>query len=129
MNALYLQFAGTTLAGLTAAIHVFVGTHDTLPPLLDSDLDLAVKGTFQACWHFVSIFLVASVWCFGRETGCARNFAWLWLAFGSCFFAAGLVNAGLPGLVALPQWILLAPAGALILLSQRARAQTGNRTD
>lgn len=124
MRARYLKIAGTVLAGMTAAIHIFAGTYDTLLPLLATDLPAAIKGTFQACWHFLSIFLVVSVWCFGRTAECAKSFAWLWIAFGTCFLAAGLLTAGYRGLLVLPQWILLCPAGALILLGLRTKKET-----
>lgn len=117
MNIKYLKFIGVTLAGLTAVAHTFFGTQDTLFPLLETELSPAVMGTFHACWHFVSIFLVYSVWCFANNNGAAREVAILWILFGACFLLVASVSYGVSGLVILPQWVLLAPAGLLVFLS------------
>lgn len=124
MNERYLKIAGVGLAGLTAVAHIFVGTYDTLLPLLETDLDLAVKGTLHACWHIISVFLAFSVWSFVKETPAARSAALLWIAFGICFFAVGIYSANLRGLLILPQWILLCPVGVLILLHLRGSKST-----
>ncbi len=115
---------GILLAGVTAAVHIFVGTYDTLLPLLAADLALVVKGTFHACWHFVSIFLAMSVWHFAKATPSAKMLAWLWVCFGLVFVAVGAFAEGVGGLIALPQWILLLPAGGLVLWGLK---QTGRR--
>ncbi|WP_432637510.1 hypothetical protein [Albidovulum sp.] len=120
-----MRFAGAGLAALVAAAHVFVGTFDTLVPLLDSDLALPVKGTFHACWHFISIVLIVSVWAFAKGTALARPIAWLWIAFGICFVAAGIFGAGIDGIVAVPQWVLLVPVGVLVLITQTGPTREG----
>ena len=116
MNIRNLKITGIGLAGLTAAAHIFVGSYDTLFPLLESDLNMAIKGTFHACWHFISVFLAFSVWSFYKETASAKTIAQLWIAFAVCFFMVGLYSAGLRGLMILPQWSLLCAAGILVLL-------------
>lgn len=115
----YLKVAGVGLAGLTAAIHIFVGSVDTLSPFVEGDLDMAIKNTFHACWHFISVFLAVSVWSFANETASAKMIARLWIAFAACFFTVGLYSAGLRGLIIAPQWTLLGAAGVLVLLHFR----------
>lgn len=115
----YLKVAGVGLAGLTAAMHVFVGSFDTLFPLLEADLDMAIKDTFHACWHFISVFLAFSVWSFASETASSKMIARLWIAFAACFFTVGLYSAGLRGLIIIPQWTLLCASGVLVLLHFR----------
>ncbi len=116
MNIRYLKIAGVGLAGVTAAAHIFIGSYDTLYPLLKSDLDLAIVATFHACWHFISVFLAFSVWSFAKEAASATTIARLWVAGAVCFVAVGLFSAGLRGLLVVPQWIPIGAAGLLILL-------------
>lgn len=122
MKTRILKNAGVILAAITAAALVFVGTYDTLLPLLQSDIDPMVKGTFHACWHFVSIFLVFSAWNFFKETERAAYLARLWIGFAACFVAAGMAISGISGLLILPQWIFLGTAGTLVLFGLKKSA-------
>jgi hypothetical protein len=127
MTQRILRLSGLILAGMTAAAHVFIGTYDTLLPLLESELAPMVKGTFHACWHFVSIFLVFSVWSFFRKTPYASHLAMLWIGFSVCFVLAGLTDAGVRGLLVLPQWIFLGLAGLLMVFSLEKPVNIQNR--
>ncbi len=119
-----LQNLGSALAILTAAVHVFVGHFDTLIPLLSADLSPAVLGAFTACWHMISLFLVYSAWQFWRGGQIAIHLAVLWISFAAIFVAVALWQGGASGLLVLPQWLFLGPAGALILIGSRTRAAT-----
>lgn len=113
--------AGAVLAALTAVIHVFIGGYDTLSPLLTYDIDPVVSGTFHACWHIISVFLAYSAWVFWSGRLAAVHFAILWGAFAVIFVVVGLWQLGVGGLLVMPQWILLGPAGALVLAGTYAR--------
>ncbi|GAB5471088.1 MAG: hypothetical protein Kilf2KO_41180 [Rhodospirillales bacterium] len=114
---------GAALATLTALVHIFIGGYDTLLPLLSSSLDPEVLGAFHACWHMVGLVLAYSAWRFWLGGQIARHMAVLWIAFAVIFVCVGLWQAGLGGLLLLPQWILLGPAGALVLLGSRRNQQ------
>lgn len=109
------------LAAFTTVLHIFVGTFDTLMPMLEADLPAPVSGTLHACWHMVSLFLVVSVWAFWRGNALARPVAWLWLGSAAIFVAVGIGQGGLAGLLDLPQWTLLGASGGLYLYAVRAR--------
>lgn len=106
---------GATLAALTALVHIFVGHFDVLLPLLVSDISPMVVGTFHVCWHMISVFLVYSAWCFWHGGQVALHMALLWLVFAGIFIIVGLWQIGFSGLLVLPQWVLLGPAGGCIL--------------
>lgn len=114
MRRHYFKIAGVGLATLTAAAHVFIGTFDTLRPVLLTDLHPAVQGTIHACWHFLSLFLGLSVWHFARGSQAAKCLADLWIGFALIFVAVGIYTAGLSGLLLVPQWLFLGAAGLLI---------------
>ncbi len=114
---------GAALATLAAIIHIFVGHFDTLLPLLSSDLSPSVLGSFHACWHFVSVFLAYSAWRFWYDDQVAVHLAIIWIAFSVIFVAVGIWQLGLGGLLILPQWILLGPSGALVLIGLRSAKQ------
>ncbi|MEY8881548.1 hypothetical protein [Donghicola sp. XS_ASV15] len=109
------------LAAFTAVLHIFVGTFDTLMPMLTMDLPAPVLGTLHACWHMVSLFLVVSAWAFWRGGAMARPVAWLWMGSAAIFVAVGVWQDGLVGLLELPQWTLLGASGGLSLYATRAR--------
>lgn len=108
------------LALLTAALHIFVGTLDTLAPMLEADLPETISGTLQACWHMVSLFLAVSVWCFWLRHPAAPLLAAMWVASALIFALVAAWQGGVSGLLVLPQWILLAPTGGLYLWANRA---------
>ncbi|SPF81094.1 hypothetical protein [Pseudoprimorskyibacter insulae] len=110
------------LAAFTALVHIAVGTMDVMLPTLRSDLPPDVVGTLHACWHFVSVFLLASAFVFWRGGEAAKAFGWLWLAFAGVFVVAALWQSGVSGLMVLPQWVLLGPTGALALWASRRGA-------
>lgn len=107
------------LAVLTAALHIFVGTFDTLAPMLAVDLPEAVRGTLHACWHMVSLFLGVSAWCFWRRHPAAPLLAGMWVASALIFVLVAVWQGGAGGLLVLPQWILLVPTGGLYLWANR----------
>ncbi len=109
------------LAAFTAALHIFVGTFDTLMPMLDADLPAPISGTLHACWHMVGLFLVVSAWAFWQGSAWARLVAWLWLGSAAIFVAVGIGQGGLAGLLVLPQWTLLGASGGIYLYAERAR--------
>lgn len=109
------------LAAFTAVLHIFVGTFDTLIPMLEADLPAPVSGTLHACWHMVSLFLVVSIWAFWQCNLLARPVAWLWLGSAAIFVAVGIWHGGLAGLLVLPQWTLLGVSGGLYLFADRVR--------
>lgn len=106
---------GSILAFVTALVHALVGTYDTLLPLLASDLSLAVIGTFHACWHFVTVFLLYSAWVFWKKLKISSILATLWGVFGVIFLVVAFYHVGISGLLILPQWVLLGAVSALML--------------
>lgn len=118
---LVLNF-GAALATLTVLIHVFIGHFDVLLPLLSSDLPPPVMGAFHACWHMISVFLAYSAWRFWCGGEMAVHMAVLWIVFAAIFVGVGLWQLGPDGLLILPQWVLLGPAGALVLAGSSGRA-------
>lgn len=110
---------GTALAVLTVLIHVFIGHIDTLLPLLAGDLPPSVSGAFHACWHMISVFLAYSAWRFWCGGQIAVHMAVLWVVFAVIFVVVGLWQLGPEGLLILPQWVLLGPAGVLVLAGSR----------
>ena len=117
-----IRYAATAFAAFTALLHSLLGSYDTLIPMLEADLDPALRGTFHACWHFVSLFLLFSTYAFWRGRAGAGDLAALWIGFAVLFFGVGLWQGGVSGLMVLPQWILLGPAGVLAGFSTRRRA-------
>lgn len=114
MDRKHLKIGAALIGGVTAIAHIGIGTFDTLLPVMEADLSPMVSGTIQACWHFISMFLVYSVWVFwtGRNL---RPVAFLWLGFAMSFIAIGLSFDGIAGLLIVPQWIFLGAAGGLAL--------------
>jgi hypothetical protein len=110
-----LEIAGLVIAGIAAIAHISVGTYDTLLSLLQSDLAPVLKGTIHACWHFVSIFLVFSVWSFFMEKPYASRLAMLWIGLSVCFILVALITSGISGLLRFPQWMFLGGAGFLLV--------------
>ena len=105
------------LAGISAAAHTILGTLDTLVPVMGTDLPLFVRGTMWAAWHICSGFLIYSTYIFWKGGEAARAFAWLYLLGGALFVVNGLRLEGLYGLITLPQWVLLLPAGVAALMA------------
>lgn len=106
---------GIALAALTTAIHILIGTADTLAPMLAAGLDPAVAGTLHACWHILSVILIYSTYIFWRRGAAAWDFAMIWVAGAVIFAAVGVWQQGLRGLITLPQWTLLAAAGGCMM--------------
>jgi len=105
------------LAGISAAAHTILGTMDTLMPVMQTDLPLFVRGTIWAAWHMVSGFLILSAYVFWQGGSAARYFGWLYLLGGALFIAIALHLEGAYGLITLPQWVLLLPAGGAALMA------------
>ena len=112
--------SAAALALFTAALHGLVGTFDTLQPVLDADLPLAVRGTMAACWHFLTVFMLCSAWVFLKKRPESRMFASLWVAAAVAFIVTAVTMGGLSGLLTLPQWTLLLPTGGIALFAARA---------
>lgn len=120
---------GTMLAAVTTAVHIFIGTADTLNPMLAAGLAPAVAGTLHACWHVLSLILLYSTAMFWRADPAARHFAVIWLGGAVIFAAVGLWQQGVMGLIVLPQWTLLAATGIVVLLGlARTRAENARPT-
>ena len=105
------------LAGISAAAHTILGTLDTLVSVMETDLPLFIKGTMWAAWHMVSGFLIYSTYIFWKGGEAARAFGWLYVLGGGLFIVNGLRLEGLYGLITLPQWVLLLPAGVAALIA------------
>jgi hypothetical protein len=111
------------IALLTAMVHIFMGTPLVHRPLLSSALALDLRLLLYACWHLVSVMLLASAAfllraCTARRICQSRDLIMLvgvsWIGFGVVFVAIGLSFPG--ALLRLPQWTLLLPVGVLCLL-------------
>ncbi|NVD97667.1 hypothetical protein [Massilia sp. BJB1822] len=116
-----LLFAGG-LATFTAIVHIFMGTPEVYQPLLSSSLPQPISLLLLACWHLVSVVLVASgaalLWgALPNNRSHASILALFvsvtWLVFGLVFIAIAVTFQGLSGLAVLPQWTLLLPVGVL----------------
>lgn len=116
-----LRILASVLAAATALAHSGLGTFDTLKPVMaNPDLAQMVRGTIAACWHFLGLFMAASAYVFWVKHHPATSvIALLWIAFGIIFL---LVGAATSGILSLPQWIALIPAGVLacVALNQEA---------
>lgn len=116
-----MRYAAALLAGLTALVHIFIGGADTLGPLIDSNVPAIANYTLQGVWHMVSIFLLVSAGVFWRAGGGTRPIAAVWIVSGIVFLALGLLGGGAAGALALPQWALLIPTGALAVAARVQR--------
>ncbi len=116
------RIIASILAAATALAHIGLGTFDTLKPVMaNPDLSPMVTGTIAACWHFLSLFLAASAYVFWVKRHPATSlFALLWIAFGIVFLIVGATTSGI---LSLPQWIALIPAGVLACMALNAEAQ------
>ncbi len=119
----YLK-ASSWLAAFTAALHLFGGTPQIQGPLLHSSIPVEISLLLYACWHLVSVALIASAVVLFAATRSDEPLRWrpavgfvgtTWLGFGVVFIAVALIFGGPPMLMKLPQWILLMPVGALAL--------------
>lgn len=108
-----LRKIASALAALTSAVHIVVGGSDALAPTLAADLPAAASGAMHACWHIVSVLLLASILVFWRGGQVALVFATLWILFAVVFIYVGLYQDGLGGLVTNPQWTILGATGAI----------------
>ncbi len=126
-----LLLAAGLLALFTALVHLLVGTPEIQAPLLSSTVPAPVALLLLACWHLVSVTLLASgaalLWSARpRQAASARALASfiavLWLLFGLVFLAVALVFMGPQGCLVLPQWVLLIPVGLLAWAGARRTA-------
>ena len=116
-------FAAGVLAALTALVHTVAGTYEVHSPLLHSNLPQPLSLLLYACWHLVTVTLCLSAWGLLRppnprtlqsQAVLAGAIGVAWILFGVVFVTVALLIGGsLAMLLALPQWILLIPAGAL----------------
>ncbi|QUJ77685.1 hypothetical protein KDD17_06925 [Sulfitobacter albidus] len=111
----------TALAAITGLVHLLIGTFDTLYPALQDAAPLSARGGLMASWYLTGLFLLWSVHVFWHGQEGARQLGWVWIAGGMTFTVIALVEGGLPGLIALPQWIALCLTGGLALTLPRRR--------
>ena len=111
------------LAFFTAGAHVVAGGKEVARPLLEATMDETVKLTMYACWHLVSVSLIlssiallANGFGFFYSPPIVAFISALWLLYGIVFLVVNRCIASSPGLLRLPQWILLFPVGLLGLL-------------
>ncbi len=116
-----LHIAAAVLAASLAVIHIVIGGLVVLAPTLEAGLPAYAEGAIQSVWHGISAFLLWSAVEFWRGGEVARHFARLWLICAAIVVYVGLRQGGVSGLIVNPQWSLLAPAGALLLLAERRR--------
>jgi len=119
----WLVISSGILGLITSAAHIVAGGKDVARPLLASTLNDDVKLTTYACWHLVSVSLVASSLALIIEgLGLIKSpsmvifISALWLIYGIVFLVVTLGVAKPPGIVRFPQWTLLLPVGLLGLL-------------
>lgn len=98
-------------AFVTAAIHTFIGGSEIARPLLESgDVPAVPKYTHYACWHIVTLTLVAIGFAFlwaGYTPG-AEELGWFALALTCSFLLWGvsLIIWKKQSFRAMPQWVL-----------------------
>ena len=116
--------ASYILAFVTAVVHMFLGGSDTLSPMIASDLPDYVRTTFEAVWHFITLFLLVSAYVFWKGGETRPLVAVLWLIFAFVFFMVVLWRMGPFGLITLPHWLFIGLAGGAGLLAALRAAQT-----
>lgn len=121
--------AAALLAGLTSAVHLFLGTPEVTAVLLRSNAPPVFNLMMFACWHLVSVALVLSTFALlwaarPRQDNSAmvRLISTMWLGFGVVFVVVALNYAGPDMLFKLPQWVLLLPVGVLGMWGSGARS-------
>lgn len=105
----------------TTLIHVFAGQTDPVRPFLKSELEPVPKATLLACWHLVSVTLLASsmvLTYIGWNSLGALYIPTLFLGllyvlFALVFVVVGWYFFGSKVFIKLPQWVLLLPIGVL----------------
>ena len=114
-------FSSGLLGLFTALVHIFAGQIDPVRPFLRSDLDLVPKATLLACWHLVSVILLASsvmlIYAGWNGNESFDPLIWLigslYILFALVFIATGWYFFAGRCFVKLPQWLLLLPIGVL----------------
>ncbi|WP_437669186.1 DUF3995 domain-containing protein [Sorangium sp. So ce131] len=117
-----LLSSATVIAGVTAAIHAFVGGPEVLPPLHRARVDRLVTATHELCWHGVTATLalmaagLAFAWARGGEAALIVPFAVAALSvlFGGIALVLGVSRFGTP--FAMPQWVLFFPLALVCAL-------------
>lgn len=121
MNKIYVWIAAA-LAGLTAGVHVFIGTPEIQEPLLRSQLPREIALLLYACWHLVSVTLCLSSAALALAARRPTNPSMIplvrfvgasWTGFGLTFIVVALAMSGTDMALKLPQWTLLLPVGIL----------------
>ncbi|MGH1577942.1 hypothetical protein [Planktotalea sp.] len=57
----YLTLSAALLMGLTTGVHLFVGTQEIMPPILEAaTIDPVVKGVALVVWHMITLILACS---------------------------------------------------------------------
>ena len=107
------------LAGLTALVHLAIGTLDTLYPSLSGTAALAATGPVVASWYILGLVFCWSSWVFWKKSDATPSLGLLWVLGGLIFVALAFAGEGLSGLITLPQWSLLLPTGLLAILGYR----------
>ncbi|MGF1543183.1 MAG: hypothetical protein ACFB00_01525 [Parvularculaceae bacterium] len=105
------------LAILTALVHTGLGAFDTLYPTLAAapSLGLARSGTIEAAWYILGLFLAWSARPFWRGGARAGSLGFVWILSGAVVLAVAFLRGGPPAALAMPQWILLIPTGAIAI--------------
>jgi hypothetical protein len=108
----------------TSLVHIFAGQIDPVRAFLKSDLPEIPKATLLACWHIVSVTLLASglvltyVGWFNLHSfqnvvvGISISF----FIFSLVFIVVGWYFFKFQAFAKLPQWVLLLPIGVLGLI-------------
>jgi hypothetical protein len=114
----------------TAAIHIFIGTPDILPPVIAAQLPPEPGAVMVALWHLTSVLLVllpVALWWVAREATTASRpllaFVWL-ICLAFVVIMLGLDLAGGALISPLVQWTLFAPAVLLLPLTKLRPAIT-----
>lgn len=105
----------------TALVHIIAGQLDPVRPFLKSELADIPKATLLACWHMVSVTLIASAtllsfigWkALEAHYISVVSIGTLYVLFALVFLAVGWYFFGTKALAKLPQWILLLPIGLM----------------
>ena len=111
------------LAGFTSLVHLLAGEKTVVRPFLAVPMDVTLQRTLHACWHLVTVFLVASAGvlvyaAFADTVGMrplVRFIAINYLLFGGVFLLLTLFVQWDKRWKRLPQWTLLIPVGMLAL--------------
>ncbi|NLR74744.1 hypothetical protein [Leeia aquatica] len=114
----WMGMAAASMATFTAGLHLVGGGMDVVTPFLKVPMPQELQLILYACWHLVSVMLLASAWVLWsglrhpadpqRRGRVQVVLAW-WAAGTLVFWVIALRQAGWAGLWLMPQWILFLP--------------------